>query len=53
LAASIDRLIRDKDLRERIGNNGQIIVEERYDYDKLVVQYEELFKEQIRRSYVC
>jgi glycosyltransferase involved in cell wall biosynthesis len=53
LAASIDRLIRDKDLRVRIGNNGQIIVEERYDYDKLVVQYEELFKEQVRRSYVC
>lgn len=50
LADSIDRLIRDKDLRERIGENGRMVVEEQYDYDKLVVRYEELFKEQIRRA---
>ena len=52
LAAGIDKLIRDKDVRERIGNHGRMIVEEQYDYDKLVVQYEELFREQIRRSHV-
>ena len=50
LAESIDRLIRDKDLRERIGENGRVVVEEQYDYDKLVFRYEELFKEQIRRA---
>jgi glycosyltransferase involved in cell wall biosynthesis len=52
LAAAIDKLIRNKDLRERIGGNGRMIMEEQYDYDKLVVQYEELFKEQVRRSHV-
>ncbi|WP_447602490.1 glycosyltransferase family 4 protein [Nitrospira sp. Nam80] len=53
LAAAIDKLIRNKDLRDKIGGNGRMIVEEQYDYDKLVVQYEELFKEQVRRSHVC
>jgi glycosyltransferase involved in cell wall biosynthesis len=52
LAEGIDRLIRDKDLRERIGRNGHMVVEEQYDYDKLMIRYEELFKEQIRRANV-
>jgi glycosyltransferase involved in cell wall biosynthesis len=53
LAEGIDKLIRDKDLRERIGRNGRMVVEDQYDYDKLVMKYEELFKEQIRRASVC
>ena len=52
LAEKIDRLLRDKDLRERIGRNGRMVVEAQYDYDKLVIRYEELFKEQIRRANV-
>jgi glycosyltransferase involved in cell wall biosynthesis len=53
LAEGIDKLIRDKDLRERIGRNGRMVVEDQYDYDKLVMKYEELFKDQIRRANVC
>jgi glycosyltransferase involved in cell wall biosynthesis len=52
LAESIDTLVRDKDLRDRIGQNGLMVVEQKYDYDKLVIRYEELFREQIRRANV-
>jgi glycosyltransferase involved in cell wall biosynthesis len=52
LAEGIDRLIRDKDLRERIVRNGRMVVEVQYDYDKLMIRYEELFEEQIRRAKV-
>ncbi len=51
LAANIDRLIRDRDLRERIGNNGRMVVEEQYDYARLIVKYEELYRQQIGRPH--
>lgn len=50
LAEGIEKLIRDQELRQRIGWNGRMVVEEQYDYDKLVTKYEELFQEQIRRA---
>jgi glycosyltransferase involved in cell wall biosynthesis len=49
LAECIQKLLVDKELRERIGRNGRMVVEEQYDYDKLIIRYEELFKEQMRR----
>lgn len=49
LAEKIDRLICDKNLRETIGKNGRMVVEQQYNYDRLVVKYEELFKEQVRQ----
>jgi glycosyltransferase involved in cell wall biosynthesis len=38
------RLIRDHELRARLGKNGLQSVETRYDYRKLILRYEELFQ---------
>jgi glycosyltransferase involved in cell wall biosynthesis len=50
LADRIERLIRDKVLREKIGWNGRMVVEKQFDYDKLAMKYEALLEDQIRRA---
>ena len=49
LAEKINILLHDKSLRESIGRNGRLFVEEKYDYEKLVVKYEELFERLVTR----
>ena len=44
LSEGILRLIRDHELRARLGKNGLQSVETRYDYRKLILRYEELFQ---------
>ncbi|NOT57248.1 MAG: glycosyltransferase family 4 protein [Deltaproteobacteria bacterium] len=43
LAEQIRRVMNDRELRARIGKNGLMVVEEKYDYTVLIRRYEELF----------
>ena len=44
LATKIDLCIEDHDLRERIGKNGLSVVENQYDYGRLILRYERLYE---------
>lgn len=45
LAEAVRRLMRDPDLRRRLGANGRRLVEERYDREKLVDRFEAMLEE--------
>ncbi|HZM87392.1 MAG TPA: glycosyltransferase, partial [Blastocatellia bacterium] len=44
LAEQIGRLIVDRELRSRIGQNGRRLIEEKYDYGSVIRKYESLFQ---------
>ncbi|HEY9854231.1 MAG TPA: glycosyltransferase, partial [Stenomitos sp.] len=44
-AEAVERLIRDPEMRARLGANGRRLVEDRYDREKLVDRFETMLKE--------
>jgi len=45
LARSINRLVRDPDLLRRLGRSARLIVEARFDFDRMAAETEELYAE--------
>ncbi len=53
LARQVERLISDKELRERLGKNGKIRAENFFSADRLVPMYESLYRKQYDIAQAC